>query len=158
MSFVFKALLLMTALGIIQAAIKGRSKIGKSFKNHLAILKLWYSYILAPKVDGQGNQTEEHQEREKRHKFSPFEWSWSNPLFGYQIMLLKINGPGKKLFWLFEFSLFKLSICRKRRSFPPNSPCQDKKLCWKKFRKLERFLCYEMDWFQFWWWKMIDKS
>jgi len=53
---------------------------------------------LAPKVDGQGNQTEEHQEREKRHKFSPFEWSWSNPLFGYQIMLLKINGPGKKLF------------------------------------------------------------
>jgi len=36
----FKALLLMAAFGIIQTAIKGRSKIGKSFKNHLAILKL----------------------------------------------------------------------------------------------------------------------
>ena len=29
----------------------------------------------------------------KRHKTSPFEWSWSNPLFGYKMVIVKLNTP-----------------------------------------------------------------
>lgn len=58
-----------------------------------------YSFKPVPKLESQGskdeNRSDKHQEREKRHKSSPFEWSWSNPLFGYKIMFLKLNGPGK---------------------------------------------------------------
>ena len=28
---------------------------------------------------------------DKRHKTSPFEWSWSNPLFGYKMMMVKLD-------------------------------------------------------------------
>ncbi len=30
---------------------------------------------------------------DKRHKTSPFEWSWSNPLFGYKIVMVKLDNP-----------------------------------------------------------------
>ena len=33
---------------------------------------------------------------DKRHKSSPFEWSWSNPLFGYKMMMVKLNNPGSE--------------------------------------------------------------
>lgn len=100
MKIIFKVILFLFAIGVTQAAVKGRPLSGKFLSTEdISSIKIKLIFYAVSKLEGQGskvgNETDKPQEREKRHKSSPFEWSWSNPLFGYKIMLLKINGPGK---------------------------------------------------------------